>query len=152
MKIFLCCIFPVLFGFAGFMLSGKYSDRKNFFESLSAFHKLFKTEMAFTAKTVSEIAEKLDKNTDFYRFFNGYFADKNFSAPKYLTEEEKEFMGSYFDNIGLSDKKTQLEYCNSLDDRIENFVKNAREENKKYQPLYVKLGVLFGLIVFILLI
>ena len=152
MKIFLCCIFPVLFGFIGFILSGKYSERKNFFEDFLAFHKYFKTEISFTKKTVAEIADNLKKDTDFYKLFNEYFNNKNFTQLKYLTEEENGFIENYLTNIGVSDKYTQLEYYNSLDDKIENYTKTAQDDRKKYQPLYIKLGVLFGIIVFILLI
>lgn len=152
MKIFLCCIFPVLFGFVGFVLSGKYSERKSFFEDFLFFHKHFKTEVSFTKKTVAEITETLKKDTDFYRLLSGYFNDGTFIELKYLTEEENGFIKTYFSNIGVSDKYTQLEYYNSLNEKIENYTKTAQEDRKKYQPLYVKLGVLFGLIVFILLI
>ena len=152
MKIFLCSLIPILCGTIGYYLSNRFFERKTFFEDFYLFHKNFKSEIAFTSRTVNEILGKEYKDTDFYNFTKNYIEKSQEIKCNYLSEEEIMFLKNYLDNLGVSDRKTQMDFYNSLSDKLEEYVLNSRNSLQNYRPLYIKLGFLFGLIIFILLI
>ncbi len=59
-------------------------------------------------------------------------------------------MHKYLQNLGKTDKSSQVDLLNSFEPELENFLRIADGNNKKYRQVLVKLGFLFGLIVFIL--
>ena len=77
--------------------------------------------------------------------------DENFCLNiNYLSSYEKAFLLEYFENIGKTEKGSQLEFLKKAEERLSTFYKNAIELDKKYKTLYIKLGFLIGLIIFIL--
>jgi stage III sporulation protein AB len=99
------------------------------------------------------IANSLKNNSDFVVCLNEYLENKKFNFDKkYLSLEEKEFFRIYLSNIGIHDKATQMDYIAGIDGRIEEYYSNAKNDEKKYKTLYIKLGLLFGLMLFIILI
>ena len=116
---------------------------------------MLKTEIAFSQKTLKEIiAEKYSINNDFLYSFKLYLENKeNFCLNiNYLSSDEKAFLLEYFENIGKTEKGSQLEFLKKAEERLSTFYKNAIELDKKYKTLYIKLGFLIGLIIFILII
>jgi len=152
MKIILCGIIPFLTAFIGYFLSNKYSERKEFFEDFDCFHKILKTEISFTKRTIYEILKGNRENSDFLDLIQRFLNGNTEYCLKYLKKEEHDFVKKYFENLGVLDKVSQLDYINSLNDRIQKMVTDSQNEQKKYRPLYIKLGFLFGLVIFILLI
>ena len=71
---------------------------------------------------------------------------------KFLSDEESEFLNKYLQNLGRTDKDSQLNLLNSFEPELEKFIHSADNKSKTYRPLCVKLGFLLGLIIFILLI
>ena len=155
MKIFLGILVIIFSTFIGYFLSKKYTKLKSFYCNFDNFNKMLKTEIAFSQKTLKEIiAEKYSINNDFLYSFKLYLENKeNFCLNiNYLSSDEKAFLLEYFENIGKTEKGSQLEFLKKAEERLSTFYKNAIELDKKYKTLYIKLGFLIGLIIFILII
>ena len=155
MKIFLGILVILFSTFIGYILSKKYTKLKNFYCNFDNFNKMLKTEIAFSQKTLKEIIdEKYSINNDFLFSFKLYLENKeNFCLNiNYLSSDEKAFLLEYFENIGKTEKGSQLEFLKKAEERLSTFYKNAIELDKKYKTLYIKLGFLIGLIIFILII
>ena len=155
MKIFLGILVIIFSTFIGYILSKKYTKLKSFYCNFDNFNKMLKTEIAFSQKTLKEIIdEKYSINNDFLNNFKLYLENKeNFCLNiNYLSSDEKAFLLEYFENIGKTEKGSQLEFLKKAEERLSTFYKNAIELDKKYKTLYIKLGFLIGLIIFILII
>ena len=113
MKIFLGILVIIFSTFIGYILSKKYTKLKNFYCNFDNFNKMLKTEIAFSQKTLKEIiAEKYSINNDFLYNFKLYLENKeNFCLNiNYLSSDEKAFLLEYFENIGKTEKGSQLEF------------------------------------------
>ena len=67
----------------------------------------------------------------------------------FLTKNELEEVFAYVSNIGNSDKTSQLSYLNNFNEVLTEKLKVCKEEEGKYKNLYIKIGFLIGLILFI---
>ena len=70
----------------------------------------------------------------------------------FLTHEDKIFLNDYFSMFGRSDSVSQKAYFSSANVEIEKRKTNAQSEVKKYGDLYLKMGVLCGILIVILII
>ena len=69
----------------------------------------------------------------------------------YLTDSDKSLFFNYIKILGKSDSESQIEYVNSLEEILKNNLNISIENERKYKTLYLKLGFLTGLLVFILI-
>ena len=70
---------------------------------------------------------------------------------KHLKKSEVDYLDSYLNTIGKSDKATQLKFLEKIELEIGGELKKAKEEAIKYKSLYVKLGFLIGIAILIIL-
>lgn len=144
---------PILFAVAGYLFSLKYNDSREFWDKFMFWHKKIKTEIAFSQNTLSEILHGDEKSDMFLSAAINYIYDKkSITKLKFLSEEENNFLKKYLENLGTTDKNSQLNLLNSMEQELSGFVQISQNKSKKYRPLYIKLGFLFGLIVFILVV
>lgn len=155
MKVFLLAFIPFLTALIGYFMSIKYATTRDFWDDFSFWHKKIKSEIAFSQRSLVEIFNN-DKTAD-----NGLFltvakdyVQKNKTDEKlnFLCKEEREFLDKYFVNLGTLDIDSQLKYLDSLETELNKFVLDAESKNKRYRPLFVKMGFLIGLVIFILVI
>ena len=151
MNIFLG-IFAVVIGtYFGYKFSYKYQYRLDFIRELSEFNKNLITNVSFTKNSIISMVEKLGRG-NFNDYIKKYYDNNSFELEeRYFTSDEKDFINNYLLNIGTTDAISQLKSLQSYDEKIKEKLSNAESDNKKYKSLYVKLGFLFGLIVFIVL-
>ena len=153
MNIFFGTISLLLSTYLGFLLSKKYTDRKKFYLSFCEFNKILKNEISFSQKTIVEILKGRDGTDCFYKYLISYFINKkelNLNV-EYISKEEKDFLNNYVKTIGNSDKKTQIEYIESISCYLDKKSNEVSIEEKKYKKTYLKLGFLIGLILLIIL-
>ena len=86
-----------------------------------------------------------------------YYFNKNskmeFKLDKHVfSNEDKEYVEKYMNNIGSVDKKTQLDFLSSCDIELKEKVAKCEQNAKKYKSLCIRLGFLIGLIGMIILI
>ena len=154
MKTFIGIIIILLSTIIGYNLSLKFDKRKKYYQDFCAFNKKLQTEISFTKASVVRIIENIDnKQGDFNLLINNLIFNMNYQINyNYLQKEEKEFILDYVKSITDVDEITLKKYVETAIQKLnEDYVKAVNDE-KKYKSLYVKLGFLFGLIVFIIII
>ncbi len=153
MKIILGITIMILCVVIGYFYSKKYQERKKCFEDFKNFNGRVKNEVNFSQTSLISIVKSISTDTAFNSYVHGYFIDKNDNIDKlkFFNEHERTFVSDYMKNIGQGDKNSQSQFLESSEKQIEKYLDDAIEEDKKYRPLCIKLGFLFGLIILIIL-
>lgn len=157
MRIFFLAAIPLLTAFIGWLMSIKYSESQSFWEKFSFKHEKIKAEIAFSQNSLSEIlngGEKGDGKKDvFSEMAENYLTNsKKIIKPIFLSEDEIRFVEKYLQNLGTTDKDSQLNLLKSMEAEIQKYSMQAETKCKKYRPLFIKLGFLAGLVIFILIV
>ena len=139
--------------YAGYQLSLKYAKRKNYYIEYDAFNQALISNVAFTNQSIIKLINNIkDNKDDFSINIKDYFLNKKEDInSSILLDNEKDELLQYFRTIGSSDAKTQLKFLEDQKERLKERLKICLQEEKKYKSFYIKLGFLFGLIIFIIL-
>lgn len=137
----------------GFFYSRRYSERRRIFESLGAFNSRVKAEVVFSKGSLVSLVKNVESDNVATEYIRDFFLEKKESEErlKIFTKDEKIFFTDYVRRLGQGDKKSQTEYLKSAEMKIGGYISAAEEADKKYRPLCIKLGFLFGLIILIIL-
>ena len=98
------------------------------------------------------IVKDIKTENEFYNAVKSYLIDNIRFENKLFLTEELDFFNDYCICVGKGDKESQIAYLNSVQNVINEKLALATEENNKYKTLYVKLGILIGLMLFIAII
>ena len=129
---------------------GYWLSRRAFFLDFCAFNQLMQREVGFAKSTLKEIFAKADYGAEFTQAIRMFEGKKAIELPL-LNKRENEFLQSYFRVLGKTDSATQLAFFNAQKAPIEGYLNTAKEDETKYRPLYIKLGFLIGLILFVIM-
>lgn len=155
MNAFLGFIALIVSTYLGYCFSKKFDKRKSFYLEFNEFNKKIKNEISYSQNTIYHILNLKNKNqSDFYNCVTSVIINKlpfNFDK-NYISLDEKDYFNDYILNIGNGDRVSQLDFLASTSEYLKEKCKSSDEEVKKYKKLYVKLGFLIGLIIFIVLI
>lgn len=144
---------PILTAILGYLFSVKYGEIRDFWDKFGFWHKKIKAEIAFSQNSLPEIFAEGKTSDAFSACVRAYMNGTGKSVKlKFLSDEETDFLNKYLQNLGRTDKDSQLNFLNSFEPELEKFIRIAENKSKTYRPLCVKLGFLSGLIIFILLI
>ena len=151
MKIFLGIILVCLSTFLAYVLSAKFSLRKQFYNDFFNFNNKLKQEISFGQTTIVSLINN-ENASDFYCYLRKYLNNNTFDFDKtYLTNDEIEFYYNYIKTIGTGDKNSQIDFLDNVNTKVVERQRKSLDEEKKYKTLYIKLGFLFGLILFVLI-
>lgn len=153
MKIVLGVILLLLCIFIGYTFSKKYSDRRKSFEKFKDFNARVKNEVAFSQASLISVIKNLPTDMPINAYINDFFIKKEDNAEKLktFTDEEKTFIKDYVKTLGQGDRASQGKFLDAAEKQLEKYLAAAEEEDKKYRPLCLKLGFLFGLIILIIM-
>ncbi len=152
LKYFAGAILLLLSVYAGYLFSYKYLQRLRFFQNFSDFNKRLSSAVSFSSRAVnSVIREKPDGEFSELLYEYKFGKDKTVKEPRYLTSNERVFFKNYAEAIGSSDKTSQMSYIEEIDKLVTEKLIGCEADYKKYKPIYIKLGFLFGLILFVLI-
>lgn len=151
MKYVLGAVLLCLSTFCGYVLSFRYRERHNFYTDFFNFNERLKTAVSFTSETLGSLV-KDDGKSDFPTLLRGFIksGERIKDKPSALSTEERDFFWGYAESIGKSDRFSQMDFLNGAEKTIAEKLKKSESEYKKYKPVCVKLGFLFGLIIFVL--
>ena len=154
MKIVIGIIGIIICILLGYILGLKYFDRKKFYNDFCTFNKYYLDGVSFYGNSIKEIiAQHNVKNSDFYVFMSEYFNTKKFVFnKKYLTENEKSYLFHYVSSIGKNDMETEKKFATASLEKLNSIFTECEQEESKFRPLYIKLGLFVGLIIFIIII
>ena len=138
----------------GFMLSIKYTERKKFYSDFYSFNKRYIECVSFSGDSLKKLlSENNSSGSDFYEYMQAFILDKTaVFKKKYLGADESAFLYEYAATLGRGDYETEKTKANVSLEKIKERKEKSVDDEKKYKPLLIKLGFLFGAIVFILLI
>ena len=153
MKTVVLAFIPIISAVIGYLISAGYKESSDFWDSFLTWHKKIKSEIAFSQSSLTEIFAIDDKTDAFLCAAKEYLSNNEVSDKlSFLSKEEKSFLEKYLTRLGTTDKDSQLDFLNSMENELNSFRNSAEMKHKKMRPLYVKLGFLLGLIVFILVV
>lgn len=143
--LFLTCIL------LGYILSLKFTKKRQFYSRFLEFNSNIKNEISFSQSTLMKIVDGLNVKSDFNECVERYFKQKTFIFDKnYLNKDEIDYFKAYLSKLGSSDKFTQLSFLDETGLKINKDLLIATENERKYKKLYIKLGFLLGLIALII--
>ncbi len=155
LKLFLCAAAVGLCVLFSYLLTRRFRLRKDFFTSWHRFNERLINEVSYTRVPLPAFLEKYRFTGDFGRMLEEK-KDVGFGeigcAFAYLSEDERRAASDYFRMVGRSDAASQRAYLAAARGEIGSLVRAADEEYKKTFSLYIKLGVLAGLVLVILIV
>ena len=148
---------PLICAFLGWLISNKFAESQTFWGKFAYKHEKIKAEISFSQNPLSEILydkkENIEKQDGFSVMLHDCFKNGKITHKlKFLSEEEIRFIEKYFQSLGTTDKDSQINILKSMETEIKKYSEIADEKCKKYRPLYIKLGFLSGLVIFILVV
>lgn len=139
---------------SGIYASEKLSKKRKFYKSILAFNCDFTNAVTFNRDDLSVILSNKyiseDLNLILYERLKSIGLKKQLTAlPNFLSLEEKNEISEYFLKIGIFDPKTQLNLLKQYSDFFTRKLNESQNEERVRGVLYKKLGVILGLIAFV---
>ena len=142
----------------GAKCSDVYKKRVEFYVLLSDLNTDLKRNLSFRRESVCNIIDNERYRAAFFDLYEalqqGERRNKvDYSAylPAFLTDEQKLRLISYFGEIGKNDSDAEEKYIVYNEKMISDELEQCRIELKKYKNMGGKLGLSFGLIIFVLI-
>ncbi len=154
LKLLLCACAVALCTAFAYLLTRNYKKRRDFFYAVCLFNERLVNEVSYTKVPLPAFLEKNCFGGDLGKILRERCAkgeSADFSAISYLREDEKQYLADYFGMIGKSDAQSQRTYLLAARAGLEERRRAGDEAYRKYFSLYLKLGVLAGLILVILI-
>lgn len=149
------------FTYVGWGLARFYSRRLRYFKDCILLSERLYASIAFSHEKLNQIVEsnRLSFGKDMQKtllMYQGYLTHKIEKLEKQgmniLRENETETILLFLQSLGRLDVKNQTEEIDNFKKRFEEMKLSAEEDNKKKGGLYLKLGLILGILVAILLI
>lgn len=155
LKALLCAAVLALCVLAAYLMTRRYRLRKDFYYNFDLFNQRFANEVSYTRTPLPAFVGKYAFGGDFAKMLEekkrSGFGQGEY-AFDYLTQDERKFLADYFLMIGRSDAASQRTYLAAVRGEIGEKKRAAEEAYRKYFSLYLKLGVLAGLVLVILIV
>ena len=151
MKIIIGFLVVIICTVLGNVFCEKYRIKKQFFVDFDLFNAKLKNEIMFSHDTLWGVSTSINDG-EFKKTLFTFLEKGQVIKIKCFDNNEQDFLESYLKNLGNCDGKTQLNYINSIEGRIKEYLSISISNELKFKSLYLKLGLLTGLIIFILFI
>ena len=157
LKIVLGFISLFVFTYIGKIYSNKLKRGVLTLNDLCDFNDKVINSVDFYKDDILSLAKKTNYSSEFGNLLkkSNYKKDEIKYPPiqlKSLDKAKNAAICQYLNTIGKSDDKSQLEYLRKNKGIFEGWYFDSIKESKKLSPIYVKIGFLVGLVVFIILI
>ena len=164
MTIIFVLVIVFCFALIGFRIANYYVSRKKFFLSLQFLLSGIEADVAFTQEKLKYIIQRNSSNLSskelieicnsiFLKLDNKQKIDSEiFENIKILKKEEKQLLFQIFGNLGRFDVVSQGIEIKTYKQKIEEKSNETNDECKRYAGLFVKLGIIVGLLVCLLII
>ena len=164
MTIILVIIIIFCFGLIGYKLSTFYINRKKFFSSMQVLMSNLELDVSFSQDKLKNLIKKNSENVsskELNVLCENVFGllDKKqkidyeiFNEIKILKKEEKDIIFSFFSSLGRFDASSQSKEIKMYQNKIDELYDVSNDECKKYASLFIKLGIIFGILVCLLII
>lgn len=137
--------------FIGSTLTGVYKKREKFFDLLFKFNAELKRNLFFKRENVNDIISSKNDYFFFGKIYEGIRKGETVVYPAYLKPGQIKFIEEYFSSLGKRNSETEENFLSYNESAIASELENCSFENKKYKNLGERLGLSFGLIIFVLI-
>ena len=149
--------FLFLATFICFKISKNLSERKKFFKSLIDFNSDLIMEIEFQRAELSNILLRPYQSEDFNRVLKQKLnlnkgITNEMIFPTYIKQTECFELKEYFYKMGMQDPYTSIELLKRYDDIFKKLYNEVLEEDRVKGSLYKKMGLIIGIIAFIIVI
>ena len=148
------CLF-ICSSIIGVACSKKFLNRYKFYLSILNFNQDFKNSLSFKREHISNLLKKDYKFEHFNNVLEQKLKNINckaLSLPNFLNENDKNQINEYFSQIGKYDPITQAKILEGYDEVFKQNLTLAFDDNKKYGILFQKIGIIVGLVAFIIVV
>ncbi len=162
MKYILLGVIVFICGYIGYGLSKYYIVRLKFFNDLLNFAEKFETEINFSKTKLLNVIDNFKSSSkEFVSVLTNYKTFLNngnlisdtllFEKIKILKDDEKHNVYMFFNELGKLDVYNQTKQIQNYKQKFNDIIKSCSEDKKKYGSLYMKLGIITGLLFSLLL-
>lgn len=145
--------------YIGFGLADYYIKREKLFKDLSLFCERLNSDIGFLLMPLTEILKNAGEGyslvmTEIINVCQSVLEQKKpiksellftLINSKYINDDEKKLICSFFSMLGKSDEKTQIDSIENYHKRFLSFENISVTDRKKFSPMFKKLGFLSGL-------
>ena len=153
MRIFGVFVISLSFILFGFYFLNKFIERIKQLNKICYLISTIKQEMIYKKSSLNELLNMISNNNE-YNFLN---IDNNDitticdSKKLLINKSEKNALKDFFDGLGETDLKGQINHCEMFLKIFEEFVKKFYAENQSKIKIFPTLIILFGMLIIILL-
>ncbi|MDD4815811.1 MAG: hypothetical protein PHQ62_01555 [Clostridia bacterium] len=162
MKYVILVIVVILCGYIGYGLSSYYTNRTKFFKNLELLFEKLNLEINFSQSKLIQIMQNFStQNKEVKKLISNFVncleydleikTDVLFKDIKILNNEEKNVINIFFLSLGKFDVINQTKQLQGQKEQLNLLYKTAEQEAKKFAPLYLKMGIIAGLLLALLL-
>jgi len=127
-----------------------YYIRYLIFKDLYYISGYIKNNIVFNKNSISDILSTCKDNVSLYTRL--YISKKNIKYFKMMNNNDKKNIDMFFDSLGKGNVDYEINNLNYYENVFNNFIINSKENVNSKGIVYLKLVILFGVIVVILLI
>ncbi len=142
--------FIPIFALAGKILAQKFTDKRIFLEDFLLFINLLESEVSFSQQELPCIIKKLPDRS-FLHYLEMKLQNKS-EQTRFLSTVELSVCEKFFSSLGKIDRFSQKDALLEAKNYIKQFYEESKKIEKQNSSLYFKLGILLGILVFILFI
>jgi len=137
--------------YLGKIYSSKYTKIRMFYEDFFEFNRTLINKVSFSNNSILRIINEDNNDSCFYMIAKKYLIEHDNAVElDFINLDEINYLKRYLSEIGASDRNNQIKFLNTIDVEVKDKLNLAIDNEKKYKTLYIKLGFLFGLIIFVL--
>ncbi len=129
-------------------------DKKvyEFFNSLINLCDKIIADLNYKKSNIKVILSNKFQSNDLNLLLKKFVKEKKLEFPNYLLKEEVFLIEDLFASLGKADTNSQILSVEAFKVELKKIAKEKYEKYKKYNTLFVKLGFISGLLIFIMVI
>lgn len=161
MKFLMIIVLIALCTYVGFGFSKYYVQRYIFFKEFREFLNKFNLKINFSKDKLQDVVKNHNsKNKNIISLLNNFLEgleNKKLTKEnllkhiKILKDEEKDIIFNFFSQVGHFDLLGQTRQIENYNKLFEDIEKTAEIEKNKFSPLFIKLGLIIGVVISLIL-
>ena len=123
-----------------------------FFYDFRSFIKEYEQNLSFSKKDVKSLITLNYTSNELNELLKSYLNGSELVLPNFLNSKEIADITAFFNNLGVSDTKTELLSVKNYYQIFNDYVLLKNEKYKKYYSVYLKIGFSVGIMLLIMVI
>ena len=123
-----------------------------FFNSVEITCDKFISDISYKKSNVNSVLKGKYPSNEYNLLIDNFTKNNKLVLPNFLSIEEKLLIEDMFNSLGKMDSEAQTKYILSIKNQIKKISNEKLLNYKKFYNLSIKLGFIFGLFIFIMVI